>query len=163
MFPLLIPMAIGMAIGAASNRQNPLKGAAIGAGMGALGGFAAPMLGAAGGAAAGGAGAGATGAAGGGLLGGGAAGAGSAGGGLLGTISTYGKPIMQGMSLASQSGLLGGGQEQPMQAPQLQQPTQQANTLPEIVAQMNQQMDQQKMADIERRKRRQGLLGGTYG
>lgn len=86
MFPLLIPMMIGAAAGALTNKDNPLKGAAMGAGMGALGGVAAPAMGGLlGGGAASAAGTGAAGGAAGGtglLAGAGAPGLSAAGGGV---------------------------------------------------------------------------------
>lgn len=52
MFPLLMPMLIGAGIGAVVSKKDPLKGALLGAGAGALGGqFAPGLLGGASGAA----------------------------------------------------------------------------------------------------------------
>lgn len=145
MFPLLIPMAIGAIGGAMANRKDPMKGALLGAGIGATGGLLAP----AGAAAAGAASAGAAGA--------GTAAAGGAG--LLGTMSQYGKPAMQAFSMAQQSGLLNGGQEQPMQPQPIQQTGGGAQTLMSVAQQGEQQQQYLQQADAERRKRRMGLLG----
>jgi hypothetical protein len=44
MFPLFMPMLIGAGLGAFANKKNPLKGALLGAGAGAVGGQFAPGL-----------------------------------------------------------------------------------------------------------------------
>jgi hypothetical protein len=163
MFPMLL-MA-GAALGAMANKKNPLQGALMGAGVAATGGAAAGGLlgagaagaagaGAAGGATAGAAGAGAASGAGG-LLG---SMGGSAGGGLMGSLGQAGSL----MSTAQQTGLLGGGQEQPMQgaAPAFPANNPGAQTLTSL-AQSGQQQSQNELmaADQARRKRRIGLLG----
>ncbi len=142
MFPLLIPMMIGAVAGAATNRKNPLKGAAMGAGLGAFGGAAAPALGGLFSSAGVGAGAGAAGAS----------------PGLLGTMGQYAQPIM---SAVSQSGLLGGGEQQPVQggAP-LPTNNAGAQTLTSLAQSGEQQVQSELLAaEQERRKRRVGLLG----
>lgn len=100
MFPLLMPMLIGAGIGAFASKKDPLKGALLGAGAGALGGqFAPGLLG------------GASPAASGGLLG--AEAAGSTGvGGLLGnpmTAASYGTGLgtQQTAMLAAQEAGMG--------------------------------------------------------
>ena len=156
MFPLLIPMAIGAFAGAMSNKRNPLKGAVMGAGMGALGGAAAPAIGGLFGGAASGAGAAAGGAAGG--ASGAAGGAAGGASGLLGTMGQYAQPIM---SVASQSGLLGGGEQQPTQgATPLPVNNAGAQTLTSLAQSGDQQVQNELLAaEQERRKRRVGLLG----
>lgn len=100
MFPLFVPMLIGAGIGAVASKKDPLKGALLGAGAGALGGqFAPGLLG------------GASSAAPGGLLG--AEAAGSTGiGGLLGnpmTAASYGTGLgtQQTAMLAAQEAGMG--------------------------------------------------------
>jgi hypothetical protein len=182
-----LPLA-GAAIGAMANKKNPMKGALMGAGIGATGGLLAPAaLGAgaaAGAGAAGAAGAGAatgaaTGAAG--LTGASAGNAGlmyagenalaagsigsapmtlggsvGSGTGLLG-MSQYAKPAMD---IAQKSGLLGGGEQQPIQPAQMQQVGGGSQTLAALAQQGNGFQEQLAQAEQERRKRRQGLLGG---
>lgn len=92
------------------------------------------------------------------VAGGSALGTTGATGGLMGALNTYGKPVSQGMQLANQSGLLGGGKEQPQASPFIQP----QGTGPQMLAQLAQQGDpSQQLAqeDMMRRKRRLGLLG----
>jgi hypothetical protein len=77
--------------------------------------------------------------------------------GLLGSMSQYAKPAM---NIAQQSGLLGGGEQQPIQPAQMQQVGGGAQTLAALAQQGNGFQEQLAQAEQERRKRRQGLLGG---
>lgn len=165
----------GMAAGAmgAGAAGGGLLGGAGAAGAGAAGATAAGTAGATGGGLLSGAAAPATtGMANGAFLGEGvASGVGAwdsaaAGSGLLGQLKTAGaavKPFADAGGAAMQvKGLF--GQEQPIQHAQMQQPMPGAN---QILAQLAQQgMQEQQMtaqAGAERRKRRQGLLGASYG
>jgi hypothetical protein len=77
---------------------------------------------------------------------------------LFGALSQYGKPAMQGMQMAQQSGLLGGEKEaQP--SPFIQQPTNGFQTLTQIAQQGAQEQELLLQADKMRRQRRAGLLG----
>lgn len=81
------------------------------------------------------------------------------GGGLLGAASQYGKPAMQALSSAQQSGLLG-DQQQPAPQPQaVQQATGGAQTLAQIAQQGDQIQQQLQQTQMQRKQRRMGLLG----
>lgn len=153
----LMPALLGGGLGLLTSKKDPLKGALLGAGLGAVGGHFMPGL-------LGGAAAPASGAPimpTGGFLGEGVtSGVGAwdkaaTGGGLLDSLGKYSKPAMQ----VAQSGLLDGG-EQPMQpSPIEQQPATGNQTLAALAQQGDQQQQQLMQADMERRKRRMGLLG----
>lgn len=166
-----IGAGIGLTGGAAAG--GLLGAGAAGAGAAGAGAAGASAAGAAGLGAAGGAGGAAFGNAGlmyagadaaaAGTLGGGASVAGgsalgASSPGLLGMASQYGKPAMQAFSTAQNSGLLGGN-EQPAQP----QPIAQAGGGSQILAALAQQGDPSQMlqqAQMKRRQRRMGLLGG---
>lgn len=159
----LIPALLGAGLGAATSKK-PLKGALMGAGMGAAGGYLAP-----------------------GLLGGAGAGSGAAGGllgdtvgagmasmaeqqamqqamnpGLMGTLKSaagQAKPFLDAAGSAQQAAGMFGGDEQAMPAPVVQ-PQIQTSSLPELFSSLQQQQQATFAEDVERRKRRQGLLGG---
>jgi hypothetical protein len=160
MFPaFLLPALLGGGLGLLTNKKDPMKGALLGAGLGAVGGHLMPGLlgGAAGTPINPAAAAMETG----GFLGEGAASGipawDKAGSGLLDQVSKVGKPAMQ----VAQSGLLG-GDEQPIQpSPIVQAPMTGNQTLAALAQQGSGYQDQLAMAEQERRKRRQGLLGGV--
>lgn len=85
-------------------------------------------------------------------------------GGLFQQAMGYAKPIGQAAGVAKQSGLLGGGQSQPITpSPMLTQPiggNQVLNQLAQAPSGLDQQM---QLAEQMRQKRRMGLLGGGYG
>lgn len=93
----------------------------------------------------------------------------SGGGGLLGgaksafgVFNQYAKPVSQGIGYAQQAqGLLGGQQQQPMQAPQLPQGGQ--VDVSGILGAQNQQQAQLEAQRAARRARQTGILGGYYG
>lgn len=167
----MLPLA-GAVIGGLANKRNPLQGAIMGAGIGATGGALAPaMMGgaAAAGGAAGSAAAGGTAAGSAGLMGPmmqtGASSAlpglqsylaasPSAGSGLLGTL----KPLGQYANMAQQTGVLGGGQEEPgAPAPA---PVVQGGSGPQTLAQIAQNDGSYQTAEeaAMRRRRRRELL-----
>lgn len=164
---LLMPALLGGGLGLLANRKDPLKGALLGAGMGAAGGYFAPGLmgGAAGATEAAAAPAMTNGA----FLGEGVASGVPAwdkavGGGLLDQLKHAGQTAAPFASAVGQSGLLG-GQDQQMQAPQMQpQMVSGEQTLAALV-QQGAERTQSELAQSaqERKKRRVGLLGGTYG
>ena len=80
-------------------------------------------------------------------------------GGLLSTAGTYAKPAMQGLTLASQAGLLGGQEQQPQPQAPVQQHVTGPQTLGAVVQQGNQMQEQLAQMDAQRRQRRMGLLG----
>lgn len=95
---------------------------------------------------------------------------GSGGGGGFGatlksgfnTFNEYAKPVSQGIGYAQQAqGLLGGQQQQPMQAPQLPQGGQ--VDVSGILGAQNQQQAQLEAQRAARRARQPGILGGYYG
>lgn len=101
------------------------------------------------------------------LTGGGGAGAVGQGStaGLLGMgqqAMGYAKPLMQAGQAASQVQGLFGGQQQPIQGAPVAQAAPGANQILAQLAQQGMEQQQQTMqAGAERRKRRQGLLGGV--
>lgn len=148
--PLLALMAAGAIAGGAMNKKNRLKGALMGAGLGATGGLLAPAaMGAAGAAGAGAASAVPAGVA----TSVGTSAATTASPGLLGMMSQYGPVLQQGM------GLLGGGEQQPIEAPGLI--PQQGGGAQTLTSLAQQGGAQGLEAEAQRRRqRRMGLLGG---
>lgn len=83
-------------------------------------------------------------------------------GGAFNTFNQYAKPVSQGIGYAQQAqGLLGGQQQQPMQAPQLPQGGQ--VDVSGILGAQNQQQAQLEAQRAARRARQPGILGGYYG
>jgi hypothetical protein len=171
MFPFLPMMLGGAGLGALLGKGNPLKGAALGAGAGALGGMAFPgLLGAAAPAVAGaapaamGAAPAAMGAA---LpaLGAAAPGAAAAGAaaptGLLGSAMEYAKPIGQAMQIGmGAKGLLGGSPQQQMGPSPMAPPQAPNNTLGSLASQGQQSIDQQLAQAAQERAQRRKMFGG---
>ena len=150
MFPFLIPL-IGAAGGALLNKDNPLKGAAIGGGLGALGGFAAPgLLGTP--AVAGAATPGIAGAA--------APAASAPATGLLGTLGQVMQPVGQAANAAMTTKSLLGPEEELIPAPQIMPPMPGNNSLSAIATQGQQAIAQQMQMDAEKRAARRKMFGG---
>lgn len=79
----------------------------------------------------------------------------------LSTANDYAKPVSQGIGYAQQAQGLLGGQQQPMQAPQLPQGGQ--VDVSGILGAQNQQQAQLEAQRAARRARQTGILGGNYG
>jgi hypothetical protein len=152
MFPFLPMMLGGAGIGALLGKGNPLKGAALGAGAGALGGMAFPGLLGAAPAAAGAAAPAAIGA---------AAPAAAAPTGLLGSAMEYAKPIGQAMQVGmAAKGLLGGQPQQQMGPSPMAPPQAPNNTLGSLASQGQQSIDQQLAQAAQERAQRRKMFGG---
>jgi hypothetical protein len=169
MFPLLIPIAAGAVGGALMNKKKPLNGALLGAGLGAGAGAAFPAMGGLLGGASAAAPATAAASSPGFAIGqplvtgslGSSATAGAASPGLLSsvnsTLSQY-KPVMDAASTGlSMSGAM--NQEQPMQAPEVQQVQGGSQTLAQLAGQDGGAAQMQVGAQ-DRERRRQAIRGG---
>lgn len=137
MFPLMIPMIIGAGAGMLANKKNPLEGALLGAGLGAIGGAAAQAFGL-----------GASGA---------TTAAPSAMSGILSGIKEY-KPVLDAAVTGLQVANMVDKPEQPIQASPLMQYQGGTPQMNNLLNNMQNEQAQRMQIEQQRRAARRALL-----